>query len=202
MVSPPSIPPYLNKVLDLIAREMPLPTEGEFARFINIVCSSPERLQKFTEAWEELVRYGDQDWLWDAHRTRGFNRECRPLGSLLILFDMLGMRGLLPFSGLQHRPDVLKKLKRADYIPPEIQPFIDFGTEATTACDELELIETLDRLPSHHLARLLELRQRRSDDASLKEALRVWLRHKPDAIEVEIVQRVLGMMEWLDYRDL
>jgi len=169
--------------------------------FVQDIQSNPTRLQVLADAYVEMRDRGDQVLLQERsmdHRGgRDLAGERRAVSHLLVVFMALGERGIEPFVGSRWIEPA--DPPRADFIPAEVQPFIDLGNQVSRGSGDIAILADLDRVSPSNLARLHGLGNRLSNDPELAADLMRWLQHKPDAVEVELVQSVIGMLEFLGY---
>jgi hypothetical protein len=201
MVTQSSIPRYLREPLEMMG-ELRSTVVEDVEQYLGVLLKNQEKLQILAEACHQIVEHNDQTWLQRAsvdrrHRVIDEN-TARAVIHLLVLFGNLAERGIAPFCEMQWRAPI--QLVRADYVPPEVQPLLAFALEITHGSSELVILDDLDRMLPQHRARLHCLGKQLSQHPALALALKEWLQHKPNAAEVEIVQRMLGMLDFLGYQ--
>lgn len=200
MVTQSVVPSYLVEPLRMMG-ELRSTLVEDVKKFLVMLRTDPGKLRILADACEGIAESGDQLWLQQActdYRHRIIDKESRrAVIYLVVVFGHLAADSIPPFNQLQWRAPI--KLIRADYMPPEVQPFLDFGLETTHGSGDAAILDDLDQLSQPHLAQLHGLGEKLSNPA-LATTLKQWLEHKPNAVEVESVQRVLGMLEFLGYQ--
>lgn len=201
MVTQSAVPAYLGEPLRLMGQLRSTLVE-DVEKFLEMLRNDPGTLRILSDACEGIAEHGDQVWLQQAstdYRHRMIDKESRrSVIHLVVVFGRLAAQGVPPFDDLQWRAPM--KLIRADYVPNEIQPLVDLGVEVARASGECAVMDDIDQMSPSYLTRLHSLGEKLSHDPALASTLKLWLQHRPNAVEVEMVQRVLGILEFLGYQ--